>query len=492
MLIKNRDQAIAVGYLAQLQFYHQKHLPSSWHPCPPSDWSRFTNHSWPAPWNSNGSFSLEFHVGCFLCFLLFFHGFKRNMVILCLKFGFPTISSKPTQFPKITSSLGQVFVAVTKRESCIYFQRNLHLCAVSCIYAHIWLWKTWNNLFCMKKSKKLRKVTCKNRKSCKKLQYKIPGNSSKHWIIYILSSLFRKLLEAVKKSCKSCKNLPYSSPLPIKFLSQIPHFNPGSMSRTKFQISSNTVKQKQSLGFILKQVFACHVSILLPMKVPGNIPLFSSRSTSCSSSTWWSSMWLCTSKPLARNFPHLRVKIEMQICKKEFLGFCWLTFSVGFQFALWHTWGLQGFSTTWCLHYKRWISSSNKQCNESIALLSTHWSVHVTCTKMHHRQPASYLSTSWWWRHKSWWHRRVDKGKTHTNCWWSPIGACSEDARSTKEERNGDSKHPCLSPTTMVDSCYMLLHTLVSLFTLLYLLHCAMCMKMWTGKLIETAATSRV
>ena len=105
-------------------------------------------------------------------------------------------------------SLGQVFVAVTKRESCIYFQRKLHLCAVSCIYAHIWLWKTWNNLFwmqkskklrkvtcknrkscksCMQKSKKLQKVACKNRKSCKNLQYKIPGNSSKHWIIYILS-----------------------------------------------------------------------------------------------------------------------------------------------------------------------------------------------------------------------------------------------------------------------------------------------------------------
>jgi len=32
----------------------------------------------------------------------------------------------------------------------------------------------------------LQKVACKNRKSCKKLQYKIPGNSSKHWIIYIL------------------------------------------------------------------------------------------------------------------------------------------------------------------------------------------------------------------------------------------------------------------------------------------------------------------
>jgi len=38
----------------------------------------------------------------------------------------------------------------------------------------------------MQKSKKLRKVTCKNRKSCKKLQYKILGNSSKHWNIYVL------------------------------------------------------------------------------------------------------------------------------------------------------------------------------------------------------------------------------------------------------------------------------------------------------------------
>jgi len=32
----------------------------------------------------------------------------------------------------------------------------------------------------MQKSKKLQKVACKNRESCKKLQYKIPGNSSKH------------------------------------------------------------------------------------------------------------------------------------------------------------------------------------------------------------------------------------------------------------------------------------------------------------------------
>jgi len=43
--------------------------------------------------------------------------------------------------------LGQVFVAVKKWESCIYFQRKLHLCAVSCIYAQIWLRKTWHNLF---------------------------------------------------------------------------------------------------------------------------------------------------------------------------------------------------------------------------------------------------------------------------------------------------------------------------------------------------------
>ena len=44
-------------------------------------------------------------------------------------------------------SVGQVFVAVKKWESCIYFQRKLHLCAWSCIYAHIWLRKTWHNLF---------------------------------------------------------------------------------------------------------------------------------------------------------------------------------------------------------------------------------------------------------------------------------------------------------------------------------------------------------
>ena len=43
--------------------------------------------------------------------------------------------------------LGQVFVAVKKWESCIYFQQKLHLCAGSCIYAHIWLLKTWHNLF---------------------------------------------------------------------------------------------------------------------------------------------------------------------------------------------------------------------------------------------------------------------------------------------------------------------------------------------------------
>ena len=111
-------------------------------------------------------------------------------------------------------SLGQVFVAVTKRESCIYFQRKLHLCAVSCIYAHIWLWKTWNNLFCMQKSKKLRKVKCKNRKSCKKLHAKIEKVAKSCNIKFLetaqniqlyISWVFRKLLEAVKKSCK---NLP--------------------------------------------------------------------------------------------------------------------------------------------------------------------------------------------------------------------------------------------------------------------------------------------
>jgi len=43
--------------------------------------------------------------------------------------------------------LERVFVAVKKWESCIYFQRNLQLCAVSCIYGHIWLRKTWHNPF---------------------------------------------------------------------------------------------------------------------------------------------------------------------------------------------------------------------------------------------------------------------------------------------------------------------------------------------------------
>ena len=31
--------------LGTVQFYHQKHLLSSWLPCPPSDWSQSTNHS---------------------------------------------------------------------------------------------------------------------------------------------------------------------------------------------------------------------------------------------------------------------------------------------------------------------------------------------------------------------------------------------------------------------------------------------------------------
>jgi len=34
-------------------------------------------------------------------------------------------------------------------------------------------------------------------------------------------------------------------------------------------------------------------------------------------------------------------KIQTEECKYEFLDFCWLT-SVGFQFALWHTWVLEG------------------------------------------------------------------------------------------------------------------------------------------------------
>jgi len=104
LLIKNGDQTTVAGYLAQLQFYHQKHLLSSWHPCLPSDWSLFMNHSWPAPWNSNGSFLLEFYVCCFLFFSLFFHGFHWTLVILCLTFDFQIISSKLTQFSSMTSS----------------------------------------------------------------------------------------------------------------------------------------------------------------------------------------------------------------------------------------------------------------------------------------------------------------------------------------------------------------------------------------------------
>ena len=50
------------------------------------DWSQFTNHSWPALRNSNGSYS-EVYAGCFLYFSLFFHGFNWNRFILFLKFG---------------------------------------------------------------------------------------------------------------------------------------------------------------------------------------------------------------------------------------------------------------------------------------------------------------------------------------------------------------------------------------------------------------------
>jgi len=43
--------------------------------------------------------------------------------------------------------VGQVFVAAKKWKNCMYFQQKLHLCAVSCIYAHVWLLKTWHDLF---------------------------------------------------------------------------------------------------------------------------------------------------------------------------------------------------------------------------------------------------------------------------------------------------------------------------------------------------------
>ena len=39
------------------------------------------------------------------------------------------------------------FCCGKKVRKFIYFQRKLHLCAGSCIYAHIWLRKTWHNLF---------------------------------------------------------------------------------------------------------------------------------------------------------------------------------------------------------------------------------------------------------------------------------------------------------------------------------------------------------
>ena len=42
-------------------------------------------------------------------------------------------------------------------------------------------------------------------------------------------------------------------------------------------------------------------------------------------------------------------------------------------------------------------------------LLTAHWSVHVTCTKTHHRRPACHWCTSCWWHHKGWWHRRAGK-----------------------------------------------------------------------------------
>ena len=67
------------------------------------------------------------------------------------------------------------------------------------------------------KIEKVAKVACKNRKSCKKLHANIEKvakscntkflETAQNIELYI-SWVFRKLLEAVKKSCKSCKNLP--------------------------------------------------------------------------------------------------------------------------------------------------------------------------------------------------------------------------------------------------------------------------------------------
>jgi len=59
----------------------------------------------------------------------------------------PRLGTSVIELTHYASLLGQVFVAVKKWESCIYFQRKLHLCAGSCIHAYIWLRKTWHNLF---------------------------------------------------------------------------------------------------------------------------------------------------------------------------------------------------------------------------------------------------------------------------------------------------------------------------------------------------------
>ena len=105
------------------------------------------------------------------------------------------------------SSLRQVFVAVKKWKSYICLRRKLHLWAVSCIYAHIWLRKTWHNLFCPQKSKTLQNVACKNRKSCKTLHAKIDkvakrcnkfletAQNIELYIFWVFRKLYKKIAE---------------------------------------------------------------------------------------------------------------------------------------------------------------------------------------------------------------------------------------------------------------------------------------------------------
>jgi len=53
----------------------------------------------------------------------------------------------------VVSSLGKVFVAVENEKVSFIFNE-------SCIYVHIWLWKTWHNLFSFAQTCPKAKVFC--------------------------------------------------------------------------------------------------------------------------------------------------------------------------------------------------------------------------------------------------------------------------------------------------------------------------------------------